>query len=62
MIISRKLENKVRNRLQLILSAIEVGHTSKAVDLIHQLSRYLREHVESVDEEKARSRREEESS
>jgi hypothetical protein len=54
MIISRKLEHKVRQRLQLILSQIDMGHTKLAVDLIFQLEKLLREHVESAEDERAR--------
>jgi hypothetical protein len=60
MIISRKLEHRVRDRLQLITSQIEMGHARLALDLIRQLEKYLREHVEGTEEEKARARRLEE--
>jgi hypothetical protein len=60
MIISRKLEHNVRQRLQLILSQIDMGHTKLAIDLIFQLEKYLREHVESAEDEKVRTRWQEE--
>lgn len=59
MLISRKLENKVLNRLQSITYEIELGHSKKAVQSINDLATFIHRYVESLEEEKARRRREE---
>jgi hypothetical protein len=59
LIISRKLENKVQNRLQIIAGQIELGHSKKALQSIHDLSRLIGRYVESAEEETARAQREE---
>jgi hypothetical protein len=58
MMISRKLANKVQNRLQLIMSLVETNQEKKALKEIRELSSLVSSHVESLKEEVFRIQRE----
>jgi hypothetical protein len=58
MLISRKLAHKLTDRLQVIVSAIELGEARKAIVYALDMAQLIHRHTESEDEEKARQKRE----
>jgi two-component sensor histidine kinase len=58
MVISRNLAHKVDNGLQVIMSLIETGQSSRAITTVRELSELVNGCVESRDEEKQRELRE----
>lgn len=54
MLISRDLANKVNNRLQMILTLVEMQQKTKAIDEIQSLSAFLYRFVETPEEEQRR--------
>jgi hypothetical protein len=58
MLISRNLAHKINSGLQVIMSLIETGQSSRAIVTIRELSELVNGCVESRDEEKQRELRE----
>lgn len=57
MIISRQLANQVGDRLQLIVSLIEIKSPHEAIRAAQELAAFLNRYVETEEEEKQRLRR-----
>ena len=54
--ISRRLAHQIQNRIQVILSTVEMEKPEKAVVLLRELSNLVNGHIESVADELQRKR------
>jgi ribosomal protein L31E len=49
--LSRQVANQIGNKLQIIVTLIELNHREKAIRAVQELARFLNRHVETEENE-----------
>ena len=50
LMLSRQVANQIGNKLQIIVTLIELNHREKAIRAVQELARFLNRHVETEEE------------
>ncbi len=58
--ITRPVAHQATDKLQMIVSAIELGRSKEAIAYVRELAQLINRHTETAEEEKARRARESE--